>query len=199
MKKRGTGELLTASKWIGSSLAATLCFLPTYVLASGAGMPIESPFALLMRVINFALLVALLFFLLRKPMSNFVNGRHQKVREDLEEAQRAREEAEAHYKEMEQKLAEAQKEMTELKQMLIDQGKAEKEKILANAQREGERIRQQSEITAQQEIKKAQHLLRQEAVELAASMAETMLKERIQPKDHEILIDDYLEKLEKGA
>lgn len=183
---------------IGWVTALACWLLPAILWASGGhAVETESVFTLLMRFINFALLAGLLFYLLRKPMRNFLNQRQQKVRESLEEAQRAREEAETRYQEMERKLAQAQQEMDELKQMLIDQGRAEKEKILANAQKEAEKIRQQAEITAEQELKKAQQLLRQEAVELAANMAQALLRDRIEPKDHEALIEDYVDTLGK--
>jgi|Deesub1362A_J573_1020465.scaffolds.fasta_scaffold00186_41 F-type H+-transporting ATPase subunit b len=187
--------------WSTLILNGILCLLPVVTWASGGSeaVEIESPFTLLMRAINFFLLAAILFYLLRKPLSNFLHQRQQGIRESLEQAKRAKEEAEARYRQMEKKLAEAQKEMAELKQMLIDQGRTEKEKILVNAQKEAERIRRQAELTAEQELKKAKQLLREEAVMLAAQMAEELLKQRIEPKDHTSLIQDYVKRLGKAA
>jgi F-type H+-transporting ATPase subunit b len=181
-------------------VALTFWLMPaTLWAAEGHGAGLESGFTLFMRFINFAVLGGLLFFLLRKPFRGFMGQRQKRIRESLEEARQAREDAQVRYREMEQKLTQAQHEMVELKQMLIDQGKAEREKILANAQREAEKIRRQAEIMALQELKKAQYLLREEAVELAGSMAEAILRERIAPDDHESLIRDYVETLGKTA
>lgn len=175
--------------------------LPGLALASGGGheVELESGFTLVMRLVNFILLAGLLYYFLRKPVRNFLNQRQQGVKEALEEAQRAKAEAEARFKEMEKKLAQAHKEMEELKRMLLEQGRLEKERILANAQKEAEKIRKQAQLTAEQELKKAQSMLRKEAVELAARIAEALLKERIDPKDHERLIRQYVESVGKTA
>jgi F-type H+-transporting ATPase subunit b len=83
--------------------------------------------------------------------------------------------------------------------MLLEQGQLEKDRILANAQKEADKIRRQAEITAEQELKKAQLLLRGEAVELASRLAEAILKERIDAKDHDRLIEDYIQTVGKTA
>ncbi len=173
--------------------------LPAVTWSSGGHEELESPFSLVMRIVNFVLLAALLYYFLNKPVRNFLNRRQRGVREALEEAQRARDEAAAKYAETEQRLAQAQREMDELRRMLLDQGKAEKEKILANAEREAHKIRRQAEIAVEQEAKKAQLLLRKEAVELASQMAEALLRERIGPKDHDRILQEYVETLGKTA
>ncbi len=179
--------------------AAITTLLPTLALATGGGgeMELESPFTLLMRLVNFLLLAALLYYFLRKPIRNFLLQRQQGVREALEEAQRAAKEAEARYKEMEKKLAQAHKEMEELKNMIIEQGKQEKERILARAHKEAERIIKQAELAAEQELKKAYSSIRLEAVEMAAAIAEAILKDKIDSKDHKRLIEQYVENVGK--
>lgn len=182
-------------------IAILAWMLPAWALASGGGheVELESPFTLVMRLINFVLLAGLLYYFLKKPVRNFLNQRQQGVKEALEEAQRAKAEAEVRFKEMEKKLAQAHKEMEELKAMLLEQGRLEKERILANAQKEAEKIRKQAQMTAEQELKKAQSTLRKEAVELATRIAEALLKERIDPKDHERLIQEYVHSVGKTA
>jgi len=186
-------------RYAGLVWGMILCLSPE-VLGASSGpehAEVESPFALLMRVVNFVLLLGLLYFLLNKPLRNFLNKRQQGVQEALEAAQNAREKAEARYQDVEQKLAQAKKEIEDLKRMLVEQGQVEKDKILANAKQEAEKIRRDAEVTAEQELKKAQLLLRQEAVELASNLAETLLKDKIKEEDHERLLQDYLETLGK--
>lgn len=186
-------------RWVAWSLVAASWTLPAVVFASGGHEEIETPFSLVMRIVNFLLLAGLLYYFLNKPVRNFLNRRQQGVREALEEAQRAKEEAAARYAETERKLAQAQREMEDLRRMLLDQGRAEKEKILANAEREAQKIRRQAEIAAEQEAKKAQFLLRREAVELASQMAEALLRDRIESKDHDRILREYVETLGKTA
>jgi F-type H+-transporting ATPase subunit b len=192
---------LGRERWIEVVAGAGAALLPAVAWASGGGQEVEleSGFTLAMRFLNFLLLAGLLYYLLNKPIRNFLTQRQQGVRESLEEAERARQEAHAKYQEMERRLGQAQKEMEELRKMLVEQGRAEKERILAHAQKEAEKIRRQAEITAEQEFKKAQLVLRREAAELAARIAGTILKERIDAKDHERLIKDYVETMGKSA
>lgn len=174
---------------------------PAFCLASGGAQEVEleSGFTLVMRLVNFVLLAGLLYYFLRKPIRNFLNQRQQGVREALEEAQRARAEAESRFRDLEKRLGQARKEMEELRRMLLEQGRQEKERILAHAHKEAEKIRKQAELTAEQELKKAKSLLRREAVELAARMAETILRQRIDSKDHERLIRQYVDSVGKMA
>jgi F-type H+-transporting ATPase subunit b len=185
--------------WMGMGWALVTGAAPSALWASGGGMELESGFTLAMRFVNFALLAVLLYYLLNKPIRNFLNQRQQGVRESLDEAEKAKAEAAVRYKEMERRLAQAQKEIEELKQMLLDQGRREKEKILASAQAEAEKIRRQAEATAAQELKQAQHMLRGEAVELAARMAEGILRKGIGPKDHERLVQEYVDTVGKSV
>jgi len=180
-------------------LAALTILMPSLALAAGGGgeVELESPFTLLMRLVNFLLLAALLYYFLRKPIKNFLVQRQQGVKEALEEAQRAAKEAEARYREMEKKLAQAHKEMEELKNMIIEQGRQEKERILARAHKEAERIIKQAELAAEQELKKAYSSIRLEAVEMAAAIAEAILKDKIDSKDHKRLIEQYVENVGK--
>ncbi len=200
MSDRAGRKKMKGRRWVRSALTWIALLLPSALWASGGGQEeLESGFTLAMRAVNFLLLAGLLYYFLRKPIRNFLNQRQQGVREALEEAQRARQEAEARYREMQRKLAQAQKEMEELKKMLVEQGRVEKEKILANARREAEKIRRQAGLAAEQELKQAQHLLRKEAVELASHLAEALLKDRIESKDQERMIADYVESLGKTA
>jgi F-type H+-transporting ATPase subunit b len=185
--------------WLVLCTAMSWWILPAMLWAAEAHHEIESPFTLVMRLINFFLLAALLFWLLKKPLANFLNQRQQKVRESLDEATKAREEAEARYRDIQQKLEQAESEINELRQMLVDQGRREKEKILDNAQKEVEKMRRQAELTAEQELKNARYMLRREAVDLAAEIATRILMERIAKKDHDALARDYVEKLGKRA
>ena len=187
---------------LGSAAMIAFGIFPALLFAAeegGHGGGTESVFTLWMRIINFVLLAGVLFFLLKKPFAKFLTDSTQKVNQSIEDAERAKKEAEEKYKDMEKKLDQAHKEIDELKQMLIDQGQAEKKKIIANAEKEAEKIRRQAELTTEQELKKAKMQLRQEAVEMAAQMASTILTDRIGEKDQEALIDNYVETLGKTA
>lgn len=190
---RFRGHLVSAA-W---ATVATSAPLIVWASSGQEHVEIESPFTLVMRAVNFLLLVGLLFYLLNKPFRNFLRRRQEGVKEALEAAQRARDEAEDRYQEAEKKLKQAKKEMQELKRMLVEQGEVEKQKILTNAKLEAEKIRHDTELAAAQELKKAHLLLRKEAVDLATNLAETILKDGIKENDHERLMQEYFDTLGK--
>ncbi len=164
---------------------------------SGGGSDGKQLWDLVWRIINFLILAGFLVYLLKKPIKNFLTQRQQSIKESLDRAKEARQEAKRRAEEVEQKLAKASGEIEEITKMLAEQGDAEKKKILENARQEAARIKQQARFMADQEIKKAQVLLRKEAVELAAKTAEALLKEKITERDHKRLIDEYVEKVVK--
>jgi len=49
-----------------------------------------------------------------------------------------------------------------------------------------------AKMTAEQEVRKARETLKNEAVELAVQMAETMIREKISEKDRKRIVEDYL-------
>jgi F-type H+-transporting ATPase subunit b len=163
------------------------------------GVETESPFALLMRVINFVVLAAVLVYFLRRPISSLIRRRQESVREALDGAERAQREAEARYREMEAKLAQAQREMEELREAIIEQGRVEKERIIQSAKAEAEKIRKQAEAQMEFEFNRAKQQLRREAVELATQVAENLLSQRIKTEDHQRIFHEYLQMLGKRA
>jgi F-type H+-transporting ATPase subunit b len=86
-------------------------------------------------------------------------------------------------------------EVRELHQRIRDDGEAEQKKIVSRAREEGERIRQQAGVIAEQELAKAKAGLKREMVDLSVELAEKLLKEAIKPQDQERLIQEYIGKV----
>ncbi|MDO9527845.1 MAG: F0F1 ATP synthase subunit B [Syntrophales bacterium] len=147
------------------------------------------------RVINFAILVGLLYWLLKDKIKEFFSGRRTDIKLSLEEAMAAKEEAEKKFKEYSAKLDKATEEINEISEMIRAQGLAEKEKIIENAKITAERMKDDAQSRIEQETKKAKSQLRTEVVELSIQMAEEILKKNILEKDHENIVEDYLKSM----
>jgi F-type H+-transporting ATPase subunit b len=76
---------------------------------------------------------------------------------------------------------------------LIEEGEREKERIIAEARQIGEKIKEQAALTAQQELKMAKRRVQDETASMTIELAEELLKKHLTPKDHERLVDDYIE------
>lgn len=149
------------------------------------------------RAMNFALLLGLLIFLVRKPIAAGLRGRAEQIRRELEELEARRAEAQRAYEEMARRLKDAEAEQERILAEFRAMGEKEKEKILAEARNMAERIRAQAQWTIEQEVARAKAELRQEVAEMSAAVAEELIKAKITPEDHQRLVDEYLAKVER--
>lgn len=147
------------------------------------------------RMFNFAILVGLIYWLLRNKVKEFFIGRRVDIRTSLEEAVAAKEEAEKKFKEYSDKLDKATDEIDGISDMIRAQGLTEKEKIIESARISAEKMKKDAEAKIEQDFKKAKSELRAEASELAIEMAEEILKRNIKEEDHESIVKDHLKSL----
>ncbi|NIS69611.1 MAG: F0F1 ATP synthase subunit B [Proteobacteria bacterium] len=148
------------------------------------------------KVVNFLILMAILFKFLSKPLGNFLKNRQAKVRQALEDAEKARAEAEKKMGEYDKRLARIDKEIGEIHRVLREEGENEKVRIIREAERMAENIKEQARSTAQQEIRQAQRILREEMTDLAVKMAEEILRKSISKSDQKMLVEEYVAKME---
>ncbi len=151
------------------------------------------------RVMNFAVLFIVLFFLLRKPMSQGLKQRTANIKAELEELEAKREEAKRQYAILEARLKEVEKEREAILEEFRAQGEREKEKIIQEARAMAERIKAQAQFTIEQETEAAKSELKREIAEMSAALAEDLLKQNINDDDQVRLVDEYLERVQREA
>ncbi|MCF6266404.1 MAG: F0F1 ATP synthase subunit B [Desulfuromusa sp.] len=149
----------------------------------------------LYRVLNFAIVVAILAYFLTKPIKKVFAGRREEIEKNLAEAKKIKEEAEAKFAEYDRKLAQATEEISEISAAIRREGEAEKQKIIENAKAMAIKIEQDAEKAAEMEVAKARTLLQREAVQLAVGVAEELLKKNFTKEDDARLIDEYMQKV----
>jgi F-type H+-transporting ATPase subunit b len=148
------------------------------------------------KVFNFAILLAILLKFLSKPVGKFLKNRQARVRQAIEDAERAKADAEKRMEAYEKRIARIDEEIAEIHRVLREEGEREKEKIIREAERMAEQIKEQARLTAEQELRVAQRVLREELAELAVKVAEEVLRKRIERSDQKKLFQEYLEKME---
>lgn len=150
---------------------------------------------LVFRAMNFGLLFAVLFYLLRKPLKQFLSNRRESIAQTLADLERKKAEAEARFKELEAKISDLEADRERVLAEYIKDGEEEKQKIIANAREMADRIKEQAEVTIDLEIKKAKEDLTREIAEMSASMAEDLIKKNINDQDRERLVEESLKKV----
>lgn len=150
------------------------------------------------RVFNFAVLAGILGWAIAKAqLKKALNERQVKIERSLREAQQSRDAAEQKLREYSGKLASASAEIEELRATIVREGEQEKLRIIAEAQKAAEKIAGQATLSAAQEVLKARSALQAEAGRLAVELAGTKLAGAIRKEDHDLYVDDYLNKVEQ--
>jgi F-type H+-transporting ATPase subunit b len=153
---------------------------------------------LIYRVINFSLLVIILFVVVKKtPIKDFFANRIEEIKNNFEDLNKEKELAEKRYQELEEKL----KDFEASRQEIIDQykaeGAAEKDKIIAEAGQRAKQILRQAELTIQREIQAAGEMLKQEILDDAAKRAQEILAKEMKESDQDHLVDEFIKSVEK--
>lgn len=185
-KKTRTALILTAVLIPAAALAA----------ASEGSSTGRHLYDLVMRIINFAILLGALIYFLRKPAKSFIENSIETIRNLITDAEKTRKTAEAKMKEAEDKLAGLSKEVEELMQHARQEGEAEKARVLTEAEEAVEKLKREVSLAIQQELKKSTEELRNEVAEIAVTIAREIIRDNIQEKDHKRFVSEYLEKLE---
>ncbi len=149
----------------------------------------------LFKVINFSVLVGLLWWLLSKKIKEFFAGRRVEIRAEMDDAEAQKAEARKKYEEYSSRLTKMTEEISGIADIIKDQGQAEKEKIIADAKKAAEKMQEDTKARMEQEFQKGSAALRLEAAQLAVEMAEEILKKNITAQDHNDMVRDYLDKV----
>ncbi len=149
----------------------------------------------LFRLLNFGIMVAILVKLGKKPLRNLFASRREGIRQMLEELETKRQEAETKCEEYKTKLAALESETQKIVADYIQEGEAEKQKIIEAAERQAEYVKEQASMTIQQEMQAAKDSLQQEIAEASVAAAEELLKKNMQFEDQERSVQDFMTKV----
>ena len=159
------------------------------------GIPTAKWWDLLWRTLNFAVLAIVLAKLLSKPIANGLKGRRQSIREEFEDLEDRKAEADKVYQEYEEKLSSIEQEIDAIIKNAIAQGEAEKERIIEDGKRAAQDMKRQAEMAIQHELAEAKLKLREDVANQAVVLAEELIRKNLQGPDQVKLIEDYLAKV----
>jgi F-type H+-transporting ATPase subunit b len=142
--------------------------------------------------VNFAIWAAILYFGLRRPLSEFLQQRRALVVEGIEEAARVKAEAERKHKEYDERIKNMDAELERLRDELRKSGFEERDRIVADAAKRGEKMRAEAQFLIEQQLKQLREDLTKEAIDAAIRTAEGILRQGTSAADQERLANEYL-------
>lgn len=153
---------------------------------------------LLYRIINFSLLVIILFVALRKVgIKQFFASRGEEIQKKLEELKKSKEEAERKYRELEKRLQDFDKDKQGVIEQFKAEGLAEKERIVADARLRVNQIIEEAETSIRQEMQTARERLKAEVAALTTRKAEEIILGEMTERDQDKLVNDFIERVGK--
>jgi F-type H+-transporting ATPase subunit b len=147
------------------------------------------------RVMNFAVLAIVLVYVLRKPLSQALSSRIKVIKDQLEDLEARKDEAEKKLAEYNEKLARLEKEAEKIVAEYINQGNEARERILKEAESSAEKLKAQARRNIEHEFKQAKQKLQEEILESSLQKAEEILKNKISDDDQDRIVDEYLKKV----
>ncbi|MBQ2940766.1 MAG: F0F1 ATP synthase subunit B [Clostridia bacterium] len=152
----------------------------------------------LISLCNLALLYFMIKKFLYKPVKKMLISRQETIDKSYKEAEDAANDAKKAKEAYEEKLLDAKKESDSLIQSAVNAAQKREEEIIADAKTEAEGIVNRAKEEASLEIKKAEQGMKEEIVKVGTLLAEKMLEREINEKDHEDIIDSFIEKIGGG-
>ncbi len=146
-------------------------------------------------IFNVIVLALLLVRLTRRPLRSFLVQRRRGIEEAIEQAEARVNEAQAEVERWRSRQEGVEAEAAEFIRRAADHAEAESQRRLERADDSASRIQREAHALAEQEVTRAREMLRAEVAELATSLADGLLRERIRPEDDRRLISEYTEQI----
>ncbi|HQI02561.1 MAG TPA: ATP synthase F0 subunit B, partial [Deltaproteobacteria bacterium] len=124
-------------------------------------------------------------------------GRRQELAQMIQDADKAKADAERQYAEYQQKLSNVDKDIKEIKEAIMGELEGEKQRIIEEGKIAADRIVAQAKWTAEQEVLKAKNSLRNQVIDMAGDMAAGLVTNSMTADDQKRLIEEYLDKVGK--
>jgi F-type H+-transporting ATPase subunit b len=150
----------------------------------------------LYQALNLALLLGVLIYFGRKPITEFFATRREGIAAELDEAADLLRQAEQRNSELQRRLVDLGSAVEGIREDAGRRAEEEAERILAAARATADRIRRDAQAAVAQELRRAQTQLHDEAADLAMEIAARKLTEQVSEADRDRLVDEFILRIE---
>ena len=147
---------------------------------------------LVMRWLNFLILVFIIVKFSRRPLANFLKGKQKEIGAEIEQIEQQKEELSQAAATARQQLEESAQRLEKLKQRIVDRGEKKKLEIIAEAREEGRHVMESARRKVQGAALQAKNKIREEMIDMAVAIALEKLPAEITTQDNEKLFEQFL-------
>ncbi len=151
----------------------------------------------LAQLINFGVVVGLLWVLLYKPVQKMLNDRTARIEASLREADQVKQQLAYAKRDYDAEIAKARQEAAAIVAQAQDRAKAQEAEIIAQARREADRLREEARTQAAQERDQMLREAKGQIAELVTLTASRVLNAELKASGHDKLIAESLAALER--
>lgn len=178
-------------------LFSVMALMPNALANAEHKYAVGPDLALAYKSFNFAILLLIILYAIRKPVRTFFSGRSAQLRLSIDEAKKAHDLAAKNYNDITKRLNNINDETKKIMNVYLEEGEAAKKKLIEDGQNLSARIKDDIIRISNSEIRKAKEELKAAAVELTIQLAEKTLKSEMDTvaSSADSMTKSYIEKV----
>ncbi len=149
-------------------------------------------------LITFLLFMFILAKFAWKPILNALKERESSIKDSLESAEIAMEQAKKISADNEKAMKEAEQKAQEIRKQAVEEAEAIRQERIEKSRKEAEAMLEQARETIEQEKQKALVELRKEVADLAVQAASKIIESELDDKKNKKLVDEYIQDISKN-
>jgi F-type H+-transporting ATPase subunit b len=161
----------------------------------GGGGLISLDKSLIIQMLNFLILLAILYRLLYKPLLAKMEERSAAIKRSLEAAEAARAAAAKQQEENAERLRAAYAEAQSIRAAALKEAADELRMVVDAARREAQQLVESAKAQTDAEIRRARDELRREVSEIAIAVAEKLIHKSLHDEEHRRVVDDAIARI----
>lgn len=149
-------------------------------------------FDLVMRWLNFGIIVFILAKYARTPIKDFLLSRREEIAREIEGIEAQKEEAEKKIQDTVRMLNESEIRFAKIKERIIQEGEKSRQKIIEDAQQESKILLESTKKRLANQLVDAKKTFQSELVDMAISLAMKRLPDEITTEDNQNFTNQFL-------
>jgi F-type H+-transporting ATPase subunit b len=168
----------------------------TDALGAEAATGWRPTYDLVMRWLNFGILVILFFKYARKPLVSFLKGQASQIEKNIQSVEAEKDAIEARVRELEEQQAQSRKRFKAIEERIKAHGELKKQSIIEDAHKESQLLLESAKRRMAFEIIVARQNLRNEIVDQAVDLAIQKLPQHMTDEDASAALQSNLEDIQ---